>query len=554
MLGLLLLGADAHQRHRLRLSLKWCAVQLAAALIVEAAIQHQHLPPRGHWIALSAALVPWLFPVLIRSGWNLSLRHPTLAIPQTLLAITHAATIYALGGATRDLILLLTALTLAYNAPRLHSIQARLSSGYALFAMGAAMAHLVVTAPDLYDVGGEMLRFMMMALAVFIAWQSGQHAIGEETTWLSSVIKWLVTDDPRQRVRILRFFVAAANFAICTAVLAYAISVRAVDPQEGLSLTGYMVAQSLIFYALLRSGLNLRFADPALTMPQIIVAITCVVWSYAILHESRGASLMLLVMVLVFGMFNLTAREARIASFFALALQGVVMLGMVSLHPQRYTPRQELIHFLFACTTLPTISLLSGQLSNLRERLKQRKDDLAVALERIQTLATRDDLTRLYNRRHMMEALAQQARSADGSGRVFCLVMIDIDFFKDVNDTHGHGVGDEVLRSFAELVQSQIGASDLLARWGGEEFLLMLSDCRAPQAQACMQRIHRCMADANVSTSQPGLRVSFSAGAAERIYGEDIVKAIERADRALYLAKRSGRQCTVVSPLPEGTY
>ena len=303
--------------------------------------------------------------------------------------------------------------------------------------------------------------------------------------WLQFAIQCVTTEDPRQRVRILRFLIAAA--------------------------------------------------------------ITCVVWSYAILRDSRSAALMLLVMVLVFGMFNLSSHQARIASFFALTLQGLTMLFMVTLKREQYAPRQELIHFLFVCTTLPTISVLSGQLSELRERLTQRKNDLAVALARIQTLATRDELTGLYNRRHMMEALAQQARAADGGGRVFCLVIIDIDFFKQVNDTHGHGAGDEVLNRFARLVDSEIDSADLLARWGGEEFLLMLANCRAAQAQLCLDRLHRLVNAASMSDAQPGLRISFSAGVAERACGEGIGGAIERADHALYAAKRSGRMRTVVS-------
>lgn len=362
--------------------------------------------------------------------------------------------------------------------------------------------------------------------------------------------RWLLTDDPRQRVRILRFLIAATNFAICTAVLIYAIGAGAVDRHEGLPLAAYMVTQCLFFYALLRSGLNLRFADPALTMPQIIVATTCVAWSYAILQDSRGASLMLLVLVLVFGMFNLSSHEARLASFFALALQGLTMLFMVTWKPEHYTARQEMIHFLFVCTTLPTISVLSGQLTDLRERLTQRKNDLAVALDRIQTLATRDELTGLYNRRHMMEALAQQARAADGGGRVFCLAVIDLDFFKLINDTHGHGVGDEVLYRFARLVDGELGSADLFARWGGEEFLLMLTDCRAAQGQACLDRLHHLVAKTTMSEAQPGLRISFSAGLAERACGEDLGVAIERADHALYAAKRAGRMRTMVSQAP----
>ncbi|MBI5925181.1 MAG: GGDEF domain-containing protein [Aquabacterium sp.] len=467
-----------------------------------------------------------------------------MTMPQLMVAVSFAAWIYSLGGYLRDAILLVVCPLLAWGFHFLRARQIRLVSLYALASLGSAMVYLMLWRAGQYDMGGELLRFMLLALVIFLIWQSTQDRGDDEDSWLERLLTLVLTGDPKQRLRLQRFLVAATNFAICTVVLLYAIRTGAVDRQAGAMLSAYMTTQSVLFYVVLRSGLNLRFPDPSLTFPQIIVAITCVVGSYAILRDSRGASLMLLVMVLVFGMFNLTARQARFASLFALSLQGAAMWGLVHWQPGYFTPRQELIHFLFACTVLPTISLLSGQLSDLRERLRQRKDDLTLALERIQTLATRDELTGLYNRRHMMDVLVQQAKVADGGGRVFCVVLIDIDLFKSVNDMHGHGVGDEVLRHFAQLVQNAIGSSDYFARWGGEEFLLVLTDCRLAHAQACLQRIHRVINDASLSKSMPTLKVTFSAGVTERVCGEASEAVIERADRGLYRAKQTGRDKT----------
>lgn len=107
-------------------------------------------------------------------------------------------------------------------------------------------------------------------------------------------------------------------------------------------------------------------------------------------------------------------------------------------------------------------------------------------------------------------------------------------------------MGDEVLRNFARLVESSIGSADLFARWGGEAFLLMLSDCHEVHAQACLQRVHQAVNKAEFSETSPGLKVSFSAGLTQRACGERVEVAIERADRALYHAKRSGRNRTVL--------
>src|SRR5690606_23189345 len=137
------------------------------------------------------------------------------------------------------------------------------------------------------------------------------------------------------------------NFIIGTAVLSYAVSQGAVNATAGTALGVYMVGNSVVFYLLLRSGWSRRLQDPSMTLPQIMVAITCVVAAYTILGDSRGVTLMLLVLVLAFGLFNLTATQARLAAFFALLLQGLAMLAMVKLAPDRYPARQEMIHFLF---------------------------------------------------------------------------------------------------------------------------------------------------------------------------------------------------------------
>lgn len=360
-----------------------------------------------------------------------------------------------------------------------------------------------------------------------------------------ALVHLFLSADARQQLRIKRSLIATANYIICTLIMMYAMEHGGVDRQQGISLAGYMLTQSLAFYLVLRSGVNLRFPDPSLTFPQIMVSITCVVGAYAVLRASRGAALMLLAMVLIFGLFNLSARQVRFAALFALGLLGVTQLLLSQLNPLIYAPDQEFTYFLFACSTLPTISLLSGDLSNLRDRLRARKEELADALGKIQHMATRDELTGVYNRRFMQEALARQALVADNTGSVFCVVLLDLDHFKRVNDTHGHGVGDEVLKSFAEVLSGSIGSQDLFARWGGEEFMLMLAHCRVDQAQACLQRIQEKLTHCEVSRSCPDMRVTFSAGIYERGYREEVATVIERSDVALYRAKHLGRNRAV---------
>ena len=162
-------------------------------------------------------------------------------------------------------------------------------------------------------------------------------------------------------------------------------------------------------------------------------------------------------------------------------------------------------------------------------------------------LSLRDPLTGLSNRRHFLAALDQEIDRVTRAGDMALLLMVDIDHFKRVNDTHGHGVGDEVLRRFAAVAQQGLRDTDVLARWGGEEFLLLLNDTSAEQAQIGLDRVRELLADARLSNEVPELRATFSAGLTAYDSGEPLDVCIERADRALYAAKQAGRDRVVVA-------
>ena len=183
----------------------------------------------------------------------------------------------------------------------------------------------------------------------------------------------------------------------------------------------------------------------------------------------------------------------------------------------------------------------------MRERMRRQKMDLAQAVSRIQELATRDELTGLPNRRHMLELMEQELRRCVRSGHTFCLAVIDIDHFKRINDEHGHAVGDEVLRQLAHEMQGQLRMSDVLARWGGEEFVAMLSDSRAALARGGIERLREHVMHQHCQADGLVLAVTVSVGLAEHRAGESVAQTLERADRALYDAKAQGRNRLVMA-------
>jgi diguanylate cyclase (GGDEF)-like protein len=122
-----------------------------------------------------------------------------------------------------------------------------------------------------------------------------------------------------------------------------------------------------------------------------------------------------------------------------------------------------------------------------------------------------------------------------------CIALIDIDFFKQINDRHGHAAGDAVLRAVAHKLRAHLRDGDVLARWGGEEFLVLLPATTLIEAHAFIESIRAGMADLVVPGVELGARVSFSAGLAARQGQEPFNDTINRADKALYRAKAAGR-------------
>ena len=168
--------------------------------------------------------------------------------------------------------------------------------------------------------------------------------------------------------------------------------------------------------------------------------------------------------------------------------------------------------------------------------------------EQTERLATTDGLTGLLNRRTFNAQLQSRLREAQRYKRPLSLLLLDIDHFKKVNDTHGHPAGDAVLRGVASVAQAQARESDLVARYGGEEMALVLPETDARGALAIAERIRAAVAAAQHPTEQGSLRVTLSVGVATWPgSGDDPEALLESADKALYRAKQGGRNRVEVS-------
>lgn len=160
-------------------------------------------------------------------------------------------------------------------------------------------------------------------------------------------------------------------------------------------------------------------------------------------------------------------------------------------------------------------------------------------------LAHIDPLTGLVNRRLMMARLKQETEIAHREQRGFVLAMLDVDHFKQFNDTHGHETGDRILTEVARCMEAGLREYDICARWGGEEFLLLLPSTTLTGAQTVIARLHQAIRDHVVEINGDTLCITTSIGMAEFRAGECFADTLKRADTALLQAKRSGRDCVL---------
>ena len=186
-------------------------------------------------------------------------------------------------------------------------------------------------------------------------------------------------------------------------------------------------------------------------------------------------------------------------------------------------------------------------------------NQVAAALEnaqlyqRTKELSTRDDLTGLFNRRHFFDNLEKEVQRARRYRRVFSLLLLDLDDFKGYNDTYGHLKGDEALKEVARLLLASTRRADIVARFGGEEFVVLLPEINAQGALVVAEKIRTAMDQYPFAgrTTQPGGKMTVTLGLATYpADSEDGLELVDLADRALYLGKQQGGNRTCASPGP----
>ena len=294
-------------------------------------------------------------------------------------------------------------------------------------------------------------------------------------------------------------------------------------------------------------GWNRSFRDPNMVVPGVCIGAALQLYVVAAAPQIAFPYLANLFTVFAFGMTWLSLRDAAMVWSAGAAATGAVLYWSGSrIGAATASPGALLLSALYFALVLGRLLAVSVQANGMRRRLAESRRRLAETLAQIEQLAHYDELTKAYNRRSLMTRLEQERSRAERTGTAFTVALFDLDHFKQVNDGYGHAAGDLVLKGFVEMVHATMRQTDVFGRFGGEEFLLILTATPPAFSMNTLSRIQQAIEARDWEAIASGVKITVSAGAAGHQAGESMAELLGRADAALYQAKNAGRNRAVV--------
>jgi diguanylate cyclase (GGDEF)-like protein len=338
------------------------------------------------------------------------------------------------------------------------------------------------------------------------------------------------------------------------ATAAHVAGVATLQPGSGLILLTGVAVTAALFLGLARLP---RTEQPPLSTLVTAQAAMGILWTALYGRFAAGSGELLLAggMYVSAVLYALPVLGGRRLGFLALGALGTAAVGLLldlvwSTGNAPATMAVDLLALGGLALILGLVVATGWRMSRDRARLEDRYDELRQNMDRITRRADRDQLTNSYTRRFIVEMLGREKARSDRNGEAFCVLLLDIDHFKSMNDRYGHLAGDRILASFARRVRTELRDMDsvnaqlpspgqpALGRYGGEEFLVVLPHTTMRGALRAAERIRRSVVRHRFEGEAP---VTVSIGIAEYRAAETVSDLLARADAALYAAKNAGR-------------
>lgn len=357
--------------------------------------------------------------------------------------------------------------------------------------------------------------------------------------------------EPAQRHRMRRYLMGAGASLVTVALVFIAAWGGLLAFKAAFQYFAAILVYIVLFYALFRSGLNTRAADPSLTFYMVLASLLMILFVVAAADKQHEALMFLVILSFIFGVYRLTTREWLILTALVSGVYALILFEAPSTGAAAMMVREKVALWVFATVVFLLFSFMGGYISGLRRKLAASTKQLQQLVQVTQEQAIRDELTGAFNRRHMIERLNDDIARARRYRSPLSIAVLDIDFFKRINDTLGHGAGDAVLRALADFVPSLLRSTDVFARIGGEEFMLLLPETDLRGARGLAERVRVGVSHLAIDGLPADFRITLSAGVTEFVHEEAMEAWLKRTDIALYRAKEGGRNRVETDPAGE---
>jgi diguanylate cyclase len=344
-------------------------------------------------------------------------------------------------------------------------------------------------------------------------------------------------DEVKQQLRLRGFLQASIFSVLYLLVLTIFYTQNKVHRETLFEACAIVTTVIFGFFIVFRLRLNLRFSDPSLTVFQLLAAVFTMLFVLYRAPDTRLAFTAFFFVALMFGMLRCSGTKLAVLGLVSLAALAMVIWRRYGDNHDREMLRLDMLQFTVIAITFPWFVFIGGRVKRLQRDLLE----VNIKLEDIEAQVRHDDLTGVYNRRALMIAMEESKQRANASGEPLSICVIDLDLFKQYNDEFDHLSGDRVLRTFAQAARDGLRSTDVFGRYGGDEFVQILSHTGLAGAMLEADRLRNRIKSLEIPFARSMGPLTVSVGVAQYKPGETIVQTFARADGALYKAKQLGR-------------
>ncbi len=372
-------------------------------------------------------------------------------------------------------------------------------------------------------------------------------------SWQTPWLDWALGQQQPTRRYVLLVLATLQLYAVTIGILLHSVHLGLLDRHTANWLILCGAATFLTVFTLVRSGWSLRLKDPIMAFPHALASNCICVLAFMQLGDHRSNVLIIICQTIVAAMFRLRPARVLLLGALTVGMLAAATIALTWYDPVRYPVTKSWAVLAVGGSALLMLSLVGKWISDIGVKLGRQTKELSEAVRTVEQMATTDMLTGLLNRRVVTDLAEAELKLMERTGAPMCVALIDLDHFKDINDRFGHHAGDTALRGFAQSTTPQLRQVDKLARWGGEEFLLMLPQLNQHEALTALERLRQTV-EALVFKDHALMQLTFSVGIAQAQPGESLEHLVDRADQAVYEAKRQGRnRCVLASSSPSAS-